>query len=368
MRFGIAGPISKDHIILPAGEKMEKYGAIAYSANAMAKLLEDTTDQVICLSHLSAADFEAVSSLLHHPNINLTGLFTLGNGTTEIELTYVNEKERRSRQMNVMPPFNFAEMDLLSECAAVLLMPLNETDIPLECVQKLRNSSNAVIFLDAHGLVTGVSKTGERFRKTWPNTREWFTCIDILKMNDNEASWVAGHSMKKYEEFAQFAASIVEFGLKACWITFGDQSSLISWRRENHIFWASVPVVTGIGPILDTTGCGDASSAGFVYNYIKFYHNPVASVIMGNTLGSFKATFQETNMFPSQPEIRGIIGNHYREYLHALLDDFLSRSQLVVHEIKGGRDIESFMYHPDGSSFSPGANHARDSGGQSPST
>lgn len=173
----------------------------------MAKLLEGTTDQVICLSHLSAADFEAVSSLLHHPNINVSGLFTLVNGTTEIELTYVNEKERRSRQMNVMPPFTLAEMDLLSECAAVLLMPLNETDIPLECVQKLRNSSNAVIFLDAHGLVTGVSKTGERFRKTWPNVRDWFTCIDILKMNENEASWVAGRPMKEYEEFAQFAVS-----------------------------------------------------------------------------------------------------------------------------------------------------------------
>lgn len=368
MRFGIAGPISKDHIILPIGEKMEKYGAVAYSASAMAKLLEGSTDQVSCLSHLSAADFEAVSTLLRHPNINLSGLRILNNGTTEIELAYINEKKRRSRQINVMPPLTLAEMDLLSECEAVLLMPLNETDIPLECVQKLRNSSNAVIFLDAHGLVTGLSKTGERFRKTWTGAREWFTCIDILKMNENEASWVAGQPMEKYEEFAQFAASIVEFGLNACWITFGDQSSLISWRRENHIFWTSVPVVKGIGPVLETTGCGDASSAGFINTYMKTYHNPVASVILGNTMGSLKATFQETNTFPSRPEIRGVIGYHYREYLHTLLDDFLSRSQLIVHEMKGGRDIESFMYYPDGSSFGPGANHARDRGGQGTST
>lgn len=363
MKFGIAGPISKDHVILPTGARLEKYGAVAYAISTMAKLLEDSADEAICLSHLSSADFEVVSSLLHHPNIDLSGLTALGNGTTEIELIYSNERDRRSRQINVMPPLTPAGMSLLSACAAVLLMPLNETDISLECVKKLKNSSDAVIFLDAHGLVTGVSEDGIRHGKVWPDAREWFDYIDILKMNESETSWVAGHPMKQYEEFIQFAAGIVQFGVNTCWITFGNQSSLIAWRRENRTYWASVPVVTDIGPVLDTTGCGDASSAGFIYAYTKFYHNPLQSVIMGNTLGSLKATFQETDAFPSRPEIREVIGGHYREYLHALLDDFLARSQLIVHESKGGQNIESFMYHADRSN-SPGTDHARGGGGQ----
>ncbi|HUW65743.1 MAG TPA: carbohydrate kinase family protein [Spirochaetia bacterium] len=347
------------------GERLEKYGAVAYTASAMAKLLEGSRDEVICLSHLSAADYQAVAVLLRHPNINLSGLITMENGTTEIELAYVDAHERRSRQLNVMPPLTLTEIGLLSGCAAVLLMPLNETDIPLACVQKLRRSSETVIFLDAHGLVTGLSESGERFKKPWVNAGEWFKCLDILKMNDHEACWVAGHPMKEYEEFAQFAAGVIEAGPETCWITFGDQSSLLAWRRDDHIQWAGVPVVTDIGPVMDTTGCGDASSAGFVHAYIKGYRNPIRSVILGNTMGSLKATFEETDAFPSRPEISGVIGDHYREYLHTLLDDFLSRSRVIVHEIKGGHDVESLMFRSDGG-HGPGADHARDRGRQGP--
>jgi len=329
----------------------------------MAKLLEGTSDQAICLSHIAAGDFEAVSTLLCHPNLNLSGVGKLGNGTTEIELTYINEKERLSRQVKVMSPLTLAEMDLLAECEAVLLMPLNESDISLECVQKLRKSSKGWLFLDVHGLVTGVNEKGERFRKKWSNAQDWLKEIDVLKMNESETSWVAGKPLIEFEEFVQFATNIVALGLEVCWITFGDQSSLISWRRENHIYWARVPVVTNIGPVLDTTGCGDASSAGFIYSYIKFYHHPIHSVIMGNTMGSLKATSQETNAFPPRPEIRGVISSHYKEYLHNLLDDFLTSNQLIVQEIKGGQHSESFMYHSDGRNGS-GSDHARDRGSQ----
>ena len=367
MKFGIAGPVSKDHIVLPSGERLEKYGAVAYTAGAMARLLEGGRDEVLCVSHVSPGDFPGVAALLNHPNVDLSGVTAVENGTAEIELTHFDEANRVSRQINVMPPLSAAQMDLLSACAAVLLMPLNESDISLADARKLRRSTETVIFLDAHGLVTGVDAAGGRFKKTWTGAEEWLACLDILKMNEVEACWVAGRPLNGYEEFARLAAGVIEAGPQTCWITFGDRSSLLAWRREDHVQWASVPVVTGIGPVMDTTGCGDASSAGFVHAYLKGYRSPVRSVILGNTMGSLKATFEETDAFPSRPEITGVIVDHYREYLHNLLDDFLDRSRLIVHEIKGGQNLESLMYRPDGG-FRPGSDHARDRGGQSPSS
>jgi len=364
MKFAIIGPISKDRVILPTGEQMEKYGAAAYTTCALAKLLEGTPDRVICLSHLSPADMAAVSALLTHPGIDLSGLLPVPEGTTEIELHYINRFERRGRQVNVMPPLTAEEITRVRDCRAVLLMPLNDTDIPLTGVQKLRACSSATIFLDVHGLVTGVDEGGQRYNKAWSNAREWLECIDVLKMNEKEASWAASRPLNGREEFVRFATGLVRNGPEACWITFGDQSSLIAWRREGRVFWAAVPTVTGIGPVVDTTGCGDAASAGFIYSYVRHPRYPLIAVILGNTLGSLKATFREVNAFPSPPEIHGIIYQHYRDYLHALLDDFLSRRQLLIHECKGESADESFVFQPDGYGHGSGSDNARDGGGR----
>lgn len=357
MKVGVVGPISKDHIILSTGKSLEKYGAVAYSVLALAKLLEDTADQVVCLSHISMKDAPDVYALLDHPNILLSHMEKEEQEGTEIQLTYTNSQERVSEQLSYMSPITFREIDLLAACQAILLMPLNETDIPLACARRLRRISQNAIFLDAHGLVTGITEGGKRFNKPWLEAKEWLECIDILKMNAKEAQWVAGYPLNQYKEYVAYATSVVRQGLKACWITFGDQSSLIAWKREQRVLWANVPVVTDLGPVVDTTGCGDAASAGFVYSYAKF-QNPLMGVIMGNTFGSLKASFQDVNGFPSKPEVRGIIYEHYGDYLHRVLDDFLSKSQLIIHESKEGNLDESSVFDPDGSWYNHGADHA----------
>lgn len=367
MQVGVVGPISKDHIVLTMGNSIDKYGAVAYSVLALAKLLEDTADQVVCLSHISMKDTPHINALLDHPNVLLSYSEGEGQVGTEIHLTYLNAQERISEQLSSMSPIRFHEMDMLASCQAILLMPLNETDIPLECAQRLRKISQAAIFLDAHGLVTGITARGKRFNKPWLNAKEWLACIDILKMNAKEAQWVAGHPIDQYEEYVTYATSVVRKGLKACWITFGDQSSLIAWKREESVLWAKVPVVTDLGPVVDTTGCGDSASAGFIYSYAKF-NNPLMGVIMGNTFGSLKASFQGVNGFPSQLEVRGIIHEHYRDYLHRLLDDFMSKSQLIIHESKEDNPDESSVFHPDGNWYNHGTDHEGSSNCQGTST
>ncbi|WP_378954515.1 carbohydrate kinase family protein [Pelosinus sp. sgz500959] len=366
MKFGIVGPISKDRIVWPNGEILCKFGAIHYTAQVLAKLVEGTEDVVICLSHVSSEDRLQVKEFLNHPNINMVGINISNTTGTRIDLTYVDEHERTSCQTQVMEPISAEELSLLSECDYVILMPLNETDIPLSQLEQFRSKTKATIFLDVHGLVTGVNEAGKRYRKNWICSDEWLNHIDILKMNDKEASWASGQLLREFTDYLQYALSIVKRGLVACWITFGDQSSLVAWQRQDKIFWATVPV-TDVGRVVDTIGCGDSASAGFIYAYAKI-HSPLIAVVLGNMLGSVKASICETNDFPTKPEVRSMIYEHYRDYFHNLLDEFLSQQHLIVNEVKEDFLHESFMHSTNGYRYNHGADNESHSNSQGSAT
>lgn len=363
MKIGIVGPISKDRMILPEGDMESRWGAVAYSALALAKLIEGTNDRVVCLSHLSPEDIKEARALLDHPNIIVPAMDSAYTNGTKIDLRHIDSNERVSRQTRTMTPVSPAELKLLADCDYLILMPLNDTDIPLSAVQEFRELSRAVIFLDVHGLITGVDAAGRRYKKNWEDSGKWLETVDILKMNDKEAPWVAGGFLKEQEDYARFAGEVVGRGLAVCWITFGDQSSLIAWRRNDRIFLANVPVVD-VGKVVSTVGCGDSASAGFVYSYAKL-HNPVLAVVLGNTFGSVKASLSAIHEFPSKPEVRGMVYRHYHDYLHTLLDEFLTQEHLIIREIKEEQADESSLHGSDGHRNGYGADYesSRDSQG-----
>lgn len=362
VKIGIVGPISKDKMVSPDGKVISRLGAVAYSALVLAKLLEGTTDSVVCLSHLSPEVIDEARELLDHPNIRMPVLDTSCKNGTEIELSLINDHERISHQMRTMTPVSLAELNLLADCDYLILMPLNETDVPLDDVRNFRKISRPAIFLDIHGLITGLDENGNRYKKAWEYADEWLKNIDFLKMNDKEAQCAAGRLLKQHEDYAHYAAEMISRGLTACWITFGDQSSLVAWRRNERILWADVPVVD-IEKVVDTVGCGDSASAGFIYCYAKL-RNPLLAVVLGNTFGSIKASISTINQFPSKPEVRGVVNQHYREYLHTMLDELLTQENLIIHEIKEDHINESSLYGTDGHRYDHGTDHARGSNSQ----
>jgi hypothetical protein len=366
MKFGIVGPISKDRMVLPDGGIVNKLGAVAYTALALAKLLEGTDDCVVCLAHISPKDIKEVCTFLEHPNIILPVSNTRGAHGTRIEL-HIDRHERVSHQLGTMTPISPAELKQLADCDYLILMPLNEADISLDAIRQFRKISSAAILLDVHGLITGLDINDKRYKKNWEHSEEWLRNINFLKMNDKEAPWAAaGRLLKTSGDYAHYAVAMVRGGLASCWITFGDQSSLIAWRRSDRVFWANVPVVN-VAQVIDTVGCGDSASAGFIYSYAKL-HNPLLAVVLGNTFGSIKASLSAIQGFPSKPTVRDMVSHNYRDYFHMLLDEFLTQEHLIVHEVKEAQFNENSLHGTDGDGYNYGATHARDSDSQGSST
>jgi hypothetical protein len=342
MKIGVVGPISKDKVKWPNGDTVSKFGSVVYTTSVLAKLAEGTSDEVVCLSHVSRQDLDEINKLLDHSNIKLVCMSDSNYNGTEIELAYVNQQERVSKQTRIMTPISLQEIMMLKDCDYIILMPLNETDIEIEQLKQFRKTSTAVIFLDLHGLIIGVDEQGKRYKKHWEQPGEWLKTIDILKMNEKEAEWAAGCSLKNFSDYLHFAANVVKNGLLACWITFGDQSSLIVWKRDGKKIWATVPV-TNAGDVVDTIGCGDSASGGFIYAYAKL-HSPLIAAVMGNMVGSVKAATYKASDFPTRSEARSMISQHYRDYFHNLLDEVLSEQHLIVNEIKEEIEYESVMH------------------------
>lgn len=346
MKIGVVGPIAKDTITWPNGETVTKFGSIVYTASVIAKLAEGTEDEVVCLTHLSLQDAATVSALLKHPNLTFICRPEPDDTGAEIKLAYVNQQERISRQAQIMTPISWPELMQLKDCDYIILMPVNETDIEIAQLKPFREASSATIFLDLHGLITGVDEQGNRYKKQWEQPGEWLKAIDMLKMNEKEAAWAAGRSLTNFTDYLDFAVAMVKAGLLACWITFGDQSSLIVWQRGRKTIWATVPV-THTGAVVDTIGCGDSASGGFVYSYANL-QSPLLSVVLGNMVGSVKAATYQASDLPTGPKVKSLISQHYRDYFHKILDEFLFEHQLTIHELKEEIEHESVMHGANG--------------------
>lgn len=102
MKIGIVGPISKDCITWSNGDTVSKFGSVVYTASLVAKLFEGSSDEVVGLSHVSLQDLGEINQLLNHPNIKLVCMADSNQNGTKIELTYINQHERVSKQTRIM--------------------------------------------------------------------------------------------------------------------------------------------------------------------------------------------------------------------------------------------------------------------------
>jgi len=109
------------------------------------------------------------------------------------------------------------------------------------------------------------------------------TYSDVLKLNNSEFSVIKKHFKKEDEPESEFIDRFLcEFGISILLITIGEKGAAIFSDKERYYEPGySIKVV-------DTTGSGDAFTAGFIAEYIK--GKPLAECIkFANLIASFVA-------------------------------------------------------------------------------
>lgn len=318
-RIAVVGPIPHDTIITHNGETIIKYGCVSHPTIALAKLMHNIGN-VIPITHVHQKDYDAIKTLFSdYSNINTNGIYKNKDQGTIIELKFLDQNNRRERQIANMSPIVAEDVKPFLDVDCFVFVPITDFEIQLNTLKYIKQNSKAKVIFDAHGPTTYVTDEGKRLRKYWNDKAEWLPYIDVLKMNleeslccwfDNDYSNEDFYNEDSTEHLDDFAEYVLDQGVKVLYITLDSRGCAI-YSRENTVtkkdFVTSVPVEN----VIDTTGCGDSFAGGLAFGF-TMYNDAIKAAHYANTLGARRTQGKGFDVFKSLDETNSIINKNYQ--------------------------------------------------------
>ncbi|MGI9400214.1 MAG: ribokinase [Rhizobiaceae bacterium] len=135
-----------------------------------------------------------------------------------------------------------------------------------------------------------------------PLDDEILSLCDYVTPNETEAAELTGLPVGNLEEAKLAAAALVERGAGAAVITLGENGALF---HDGKVF-ETVPVVSA-GPVVETTGAGDAFNAGFA-TALSRGAKPVEALRFGCAVAGISVTRAGTaSSMPSLSEVEALL-------------------------------------------------------------
>jgi adenosine kinase len=191
----------------------------------------------------------------------------------------------------------------------------------LETLKFLKKKSKGIIVFDAHGPTTACLFNGERQRKFWIDRDQWLPYIDILKMNLEEAhaSWFKKeYESRDYSEelefdkdmLRKFAKYCIDMGVKCVYVTVDSRGCMAYFKQKGNLIEEMVPAVK-VGPVIDTTGCGDSFAGGVGFGLLQKPRDYVRAAQYGNVLGALRTQGKTFAVFKSLEDTNKILEETY---------------------------------------------------------
>jgi sugar/nucleoside kinase (ribokinase family) len=284
----VIGTINKDTIIFPDGKKIESFGGILYNILSLSYLgRENVRIHPVCNLGYDVYD-EVMSQLNHAHNVELGGIKKVDCKNNHAFLSIEKEGEREEILRNKVPPLSFSQIKPFLKADAILVNFISGSDLSIRTLKKVREVTDALIFMDVHSLTLGVDKSGKRFFDSPKNWREWVKQADMLQMNLPESRELAKTDLKSDREVTEFGKYILNLGLKAVLVTLAEEGALLIFDNKVRRFKGSKAQ-----RFKDATGCGDVFSAGFLLRYLQT-KNLIKSVSFANHMAAEKCRVSGT--------------------------------------------------------------------------
>ncbi|HNM45488.1 MAG TPA: PfkB family carbohydrate kinase [Candidatus Sumerlaeota bacterium] len=317
MKIGTFGAFMHDRIRTVSGDVFESLGGTLYNIAALAATTEPT-DTILPFTYLSEEHLRQLESgfFARFPRIDASNLRINPAGTDRNDLVYVTPSSRRECMTVTTPQYDEAFIAPAAQCDAVLVNFLTGTEMTLPVFRKLRKFVKGIVYFDLHNLgklrKDGIPVPGHRFND-W---EQWLRNVDIVQANEWEVERLLDVHPKTEREFRDCALRFLQAeGPSIVNITLGGAGCAMAWREAGRMRFVRIPAMDDV-PIVDTTGCGDCFSSGFLAEYLRT-KDPLRSALFAAAMSGLNCRVKGLDALT---RITGV-----REAMHAAYDEFLRK-------------------------------------------
>jgi hypothetical protein len=273
-RVGIVGTMVWDTIHRGSEPPVEEWGGIAYSLVALDAALDGEWEIVPLikvgrdLAPKANAFFNEMGR--RAPNARFVEVPQPNN---RVVLHYQSATRRTECLTGGVPAWTWNELGpMVRDLDAVYVNFISGFELSLETARALRQGFHQPIFADLHSLFLGVAPGGMRVPQALANAAGWFTCFDVLQVNEDEMHRLGPDPLAE-------AARALGAGVRLLVVTVGPRGAVYFTREMPSATLAfpdgirtgetvsagtiktariPAPAVAGDG---DPTGCGDVFGA-----------------------------------------------------------------------------------------------------------
>ena len=284
-QVAVVATLMSDVIYPYNGERRESFGGVLYNVMALGNIMP-ANSRIVPVCYVGSDHLRQVKEqhLDACPNIVTDGMMISPNGTDTNKLIYTTP-DRRDEQITInTPKTRYEDIFPFLDSDVILFNFINGREVELDTVKKVRENSKALLVMDVHTLCRTMSEGGRLMPGTLDRWEEWAAAVDIFQCNDQEIEYVLDREVKTEEEMIAASKEILAKGPDCVLITLGSKGSMLTYKDGESVYSVKMPIVPE-RIMADSTGCGDAFSAGFMNEFLKS-RNYVKALAMANAVSS----------------------------------------------------------------------------------